>query len=71
MDLSPEVLASIVSTAGKWSLNIAASAHPAEKPRPIEALQSGEITRDLETHFNWAFSYLEKYMQDYYSRIQH
>jgi len=29
MDLSPEVLASIVSTAGKWSLNIAASAHPA------------------------------------------
>ena len=70
MDLSPEVLASIISTAGKWSLNMATSAHPTEKPRAKEALQPSEITRDLETHFNWAFSYLEKYMQDYSFRIQ-
>ena len=33
MDLSSEVLASIVATAGKWSLNMATAAHPAEKPR--------------------------------------
>jgi hypothetical protein len=71
MDLSPEVLASIINTAGKWSLSMATSAHPTEKPRAKEALQPSEITRDLETHFNWAFSYLEKYMQDYPSRIQH
>ena len=70
-NLSSEVLASIVATAGKWSLNMATAAHPAEKPRAKEALQPNEITRDLENHFNWAFSYLEKYMQDYYSRIQH
>ena len=52
MDLSPEVLASIINTAGKWSLSMATSAHPTEKPRAKEALQPGEITRDLEAHFN-------------------
>jgi hypothetical protein len=71
MDLSPEVLASIIGTAGKWSLSMATTPHPAEKPRAKEAPQPGEITRDLEAHFNWAFTYLEKYMQDYSSRIQH
>ena len=68
MDLSAEVLASIINTAGRWSLNMATSAHPNEKPRAKEALQPGEITRDLETHFNWAFRYLEKYTQDYFSK---
>jgi hypothetical protein len=68
MDLQPEVLASIIKVAGKWSLSIATNPHPTEKPRAKEALQPGEITRDLETHFNWAFSYLEKYMQDYTSK---
>ena len=32
MDLSPEVLASIVNVAGKWSLSMATTPHPTENP---------------------------------------
>jgi hypothetical protein len=68
MDLQPEVLASIIKVAGKWSLNMATTPHPTEKPSVKATPQPGEITRDLENHFNWAFSYLEKYLQEYLSR---
>jgi predicted RNA-binding protein with RPS1 domain len=65
MDLSPEVLASIVSVDGKWSLSIATTPHSREHPHAKANLQLGEITRDLETHFNWAFSCLQKYLRNY------
>ena len=65
MDLSPEVLASIINVAGKWSLSMASTPHSIENPRAKANLQPAEITRDLETHFNWAFSYLEKYLRNY------
>ena len=68
MDLQPEVLASVIEVAGKWSLNMATTPHPIEKPSAKATPQPDEITRDLENHFNWAFSYLEKYVQEYLSR---
>ena len=43
MELSPEVLASIINTAGKWSLSMATSAHPTEKPRAKEVLQQAKL----------------------------
>jgi|PlaIllAssembly_1097288.scaffolds.fasta_scaffold439652_1 hypothetical protein len=68
MDLSPEVLASIINIAGTWSLKIADTRHPSENPLGDRFPQSSEISRELVNHFNWAFSYLEGYMQEYASK---
>ena len=68
MDLQPEIIASIIEVAGKWSLSMATTPHPIENPSVKATPHPGEVTKDLETHFNWAFSYLEKYMQEYTSK---
>jgi len=67
MDLSHEVLASIIKVAGDWSLKMTATQHPSENPVADKIPKSEEISRELETHFNWAFSYLEKYIHEYTS----
>jgi hypothetical protein len=71
MDLSPEALAAIINVAGKWSSKMATTPHPTENPRAKATSQPSEISRDLETHFNWAFSYLEKYVREYGAKSLH
>ena len=63
--LSPEVLSTIVVVSGNWALSMATTPHPAEKPRIPIPPSPAEISGELKTHFEWAFSYLESYIQQY------
>jgi len=62
MSLPPEVLASIVKVAGDWALGMASS--PELDGEPI---QPSQMSDELQEHFNFAFNYLSKYIDDYLS----
>ena len=66
--LPPEVLSAIVKVSGKWAFSMATTPHPAEKPRVYIPPQPSEVSGELKTHFEWAFSYLESYIQQYLSK---
>ena len=61
MRFSPEVVASIVSVAGNWSLGLASSPNPDDNEPP----QPSQMSDEMEQHFAWAFDYLIGYVETY------
>jgi hypothetical protein len=61
MELSSEILASIVNISGKWAVSLAST------PTKGHIIEPSGMSDELKRNYQWAFGFLEAQMREYLS----